>query len=455
MTQRDPSGIPESVESTTATPWVYPLCIVGLWLGLVNLIARFTWRHGILIFFCNMGVLALLIGARPLTTFLRNRVPALAAVSNRLLQNLAGIGIVLFLLLDFLALGQILENPRYGEYLIDIGKNTYLAAETLFENGQNPYTQRCQTEDRLLAPSPHIERASGEVTIYGVPYYFGYPYFPLMFLSYEPFLKVISDFNAIRIGNALLYLLAVGAVGWLASRFTDSKEKVPLALLSMMTFLGFRAWTEELFQLGITDLLIFVYAVFGFIALTYQRHLLAGILLGLTLAAKLLPGPFFFILAVAWYWKKDGLIRFAGGYLLSALIFIVPFFAADPAAFVSSTILYYLASPKTLDDTSLLYFLPAFAHIPFKLIGYAWLAGLFAVFFRRPRDGSAYEFDRLVKFFFLTYTVFIAFNKEVHLNHMIGIHGFGSIALVVSSMRGVEPNHTDSDLRVAEESPQT
>lgn len=449
MTQSESTHNPESEEPATATPWIYPLCIVGLWLGLVNLIARFTWGHGILIFFCNMGVLALLVWARPLTAFLRKRVQALATVSNRLLVSLAGIGIVLFLLLDFLALGQILENPRYGEFLIDIGKNTYLAAETLFEEGQNPYTQRCQTEDWLVAPSPHIEKAEGEVTIYGVPYYFGYPYFPLMFLSYEPFRHVLPDFNAIRIGNALLYLLAVGAVGWLASRFGNAREKKPLALFSMMAFLGFRVWTEELFELGITDLLIFVYAVFGFIALTYKRHLVAGLLLGMTLAAKLLPGPFFFILVVAWCWKKEGALRFVFGYAFSSLIFILPFFAADPAAFVSSTILYYLASPKTLDDTSLLYFLPAFAHIPFKLIGYAWLAGLFVAFARRPRDGSGYEFDRLVKFFFLTYTVFIAFNKEVHLNHMIGIQGFGSIALVVSSMRGVEPIHRDTDLQVA------
>jgi hypothetical protein len=104
--------------------------------------------------------------------------------------------------------------------LVDIGANTFVAGHW-FMDGENPYAQRAQLVHRV-EHAPGVTRSpAGQLLMWGVPYDYGYPYFPVMFLFYLPFLalpmglredrrgaiRLVSSYVAVTVGLILPFAL--------------------------------------------------------------------------------------------------------------------------------------------------------------------------------------------------------------------------------------------------------
>jgi uncharacterized membrane protein len=186
-----------------------------------------------------------------------------------------------------------------------------------------------------------------------------------------------------------------------------------------------------------------VYALFGFIAVTYGRHRTAGALFGLALAAKLLPGAIFASVLVTSYGSRPDRWRFVGALTAVVAASTVPFALWNGAAFVSATILFYLTLHASGDDTALWHFLPEWARVPFTLAGLVAMAWLF-VKQARARESSVRE---LLRTCVLLDFVFLAFSPMMHLNYLLAVLPLGAVSLVIDAT--ALPSSAASDSGVA------
>jgi uncharacterized membrane protein len=310
--------------------------------------------------------------------------------------------------------------------IIDIAANTYAATDA-FAQGLNPYTTKAQLwVNTFPADTPHIEVINDQITMYNIPYFHGYPYFPLMMLSYLPAYWLVDGYTAIRLTHIVLLALNVFAMKLLCDKCLPTKEQRNAALLIAITaYFGLLRYTLEAVLLGVTDILISTYILYCFVALSYQRYFLAGLLLGCAQACKLLPAPFIFI-AISWMlYGSRHLWHFFAGFILSCTIIILPFIIWHPEGFLSSTILYYLTHHKSGDLTSLWYFLPSILQAPFLLLGILLtLTSIFAFMHRGNKQLIA-----CITASFVSYVIFMAFSKMSHLNYLWGVLPLGCIAL--------------------------
>jgi len=168
-----------------------------------------------------------------------------------------------------------LNRPGNENWVIDIAANTY-AAGSLFLDGRNPYQERVQPH--AITKGPDVEIDGDRVLMYGVPYTYGFPYFPAMFLSYLPFRAMTFGLHSIRIGNGVLLLLSVAGIIYLGRRLGPRGAPWTGTLVAGVAFLGIKDLPGQFFGFGVTDLVVGFYALYGFIALSRNRFLLAGIL---------------------------------------------------------------------------------------------------------------------------------------------------------------------------------
>lgn len=405
--------------------------LLGAWLVPFHRIATHTWGHGPATFTCLIASLVLLLFAATLGRLL-GRILVTSATGWIILAGL-------FLLLIYTAQGlrRELDRPDNQNWILDVASNTHDAG-TLFLEGRNPYGERIQPH--AVTRGPHVEIKGDRVLMYGVPYTYGFPYFPAMFLSYLPFRALVSGFHSIRIGNCAFLLLTVGGILYLVRRLGPSGAPWTGALAACVASLGIKDLPGQLFGFGVTDLVIAFYAVYGFIALTRNRFLLAGILFGLCQACKLLPGPLLILPVLLWLYRKHGFAAVALGYVVTSALCLLPFVLWGPGPFLSSTILFYMTHHGGGDSTSLWFFLPEALKGPFTLLGFALSAG-FALFAARRRS------EGLVWPLFLgysSYLTFMAFAPMTHLNYLWGIYPLGCAALAIRFSSGIEQSRSFS-----------
>lgn len=317
-----------------------------------------------------------------------------------------------------------LSGPVY-EPMSDIGANTECAARLFFYRGENPYTHRCQLEHDV-SDAYGVQIEEGQPHMFGVPYYYGYPYFPVMFLSYGPFLPIAAGYRAIRLGNVVWFLINLVAVAWLARRLAPRSDPLLVPLSALWAYSGILVWGNELFHLAVTDQLLSAMVLLALIALTYERALLAGLLLGLTQASKLFPGVWLLLVLFWWMWGNRSTGRFYASTLAPAVGIQLPFVLWNPAAYLSATILLYLTLSHPGNETSLYYFLPDFLKTPFLVVGALALLIYLGRQFLRPKG----ELSRPIGIAFSAALLFIAFGKQIHGNYLWAIYGWGCAVLV-------------------------
>jgi len=410
---------PEVTPRRAAATLLVAAVALGGWLRLFDRIGVETWGHGEVTFFRLLGVV-LLLGAASAVT--RRLALGRLALPIAVLCAVAAVGLLVHLGGE---LRVELERPENRHWLIDIGANTYVAGTHLLE-GRNPYAHRAQLWHRV-DPGEGVRREGGRLLMHGLPYDYGFPYFPGMMLSYLPFRPLAEGYDAIRVGNFVLVLLNVLGLAWLGRRLAGGRPGLAAGAIGAVAYLGVRVLGQEYLRFGVTDLAIATFCVYAFVALAHDRVVLAGVLFGAAQACKLLPGPALLLPVILQLGWGPTSRRLLVAYALTASAIVLPFVAWDPARFFSSTVLFYLTYHANGDDTALWYFLSPGARPWFLVAGGALTLATLALGRLRRDLGLVWP----LTLSFSAYVVFCAFNKMTHLNYLWGVYPLGCAALGV------------------------
>lgn len=406
-----------------------------LWLLALNVMCAIPFTFGPLTFACLLSSVAILHNTMTSTATIK-----LPSKHLTLLAYACGIWTIVSI-----ALG-VFYQPAFLQAMggiIDIGANTYAATDA-FAQGLDPYITKSQLwVTQFPADTPHLTTIDGEVRMFGVPYYYGFPYFPLMFISYLPAYLGISGYLAIRITHIVLILINIMAFKLIIGQLLPQPIRRTALFIAFCSYLGVLRFSIEAVMLGVTDILISSYLLWAFVALSKRQYFIGGGLLGCAQACKLLPAPFV-LLAVMWmlYQQKQTLrvyINLLGGYIIANIIFVLPFIIWHFDGFLSSTILYYLTHHQGGDTTSLWYFLPSIAQTPFLLIGL--LLTLSSIIY--CQKSTQYALTACLSAAFSSYVLFMIFSKMTHLNYLWGVFPLGCLALALTLTQSLQLKSQD------------
>jgi hypothetical protein len=360
--------------------------------ALVALIDVSDWNEGV----TRAAALAVVGGA--LALLAKNPLPPLPRHAAGWLA-VATVAVVL----HFVSLLPLLRNPH--NHPNDIGTTTQAAVRAL-QHGQSVY--RSPIDDQY---SP------GQ----GLHYFGGYKYGPIVPRFYFQFMRVFGETNGLYAGNAFLLLalvLTIGALAWRAAGGSPIAAGGAALLLLWPRFVHY-----ELFVQGVNDLLPTTLATLGVFGCLWSRPLAAGILVGLSLACKPLPGA---LLVPLLPWRSSWR-RLAAGLALG-LATLLPDFVRTPRELLASLVLFNLG--RASDSTSLVNALPPWARIATATAGLALIVALIVAYQRRqpqPRD--------LVSTAALTLTVFLVVSKVIHRNYILWWLPFATTALAATCYR--------------------
>ncbi len=241
--------------------------------------------------------------------------------------------------------------------LIDAATTT-LAAQAMVRDGGDPYA----------APLDAVARgATGEAR------YAGYKYLPLTFLAYLPLGAPLAE-RGIVLTNLLLHLATI----WLIFRLASAMAGPRGGALAALLYLALPLVPFQLFAKGVTDPVAVVPALVALL-LAERSALPAGLCLGLSLSAKLLPGALLLPCCL------PGAPRARLAYLLGiglGLLPVLPFLVEAPRALVDNIVVFNLVRPA--DSTSWLFAAPPLAAtLAHAAVALAYF-GAFAAVWRRP-----------------------------------------------------------------------
>lgn len=280
--------------------------IALFWLA-IGLVQVFNWGHGE----AKAAILLLLLLATPLVVIVAQHGPS--PLSPRL-RRLASLGGVALLALQLLYLSLRIADP----HLIDIATTTLAAGRTLL-HGLNPY-------------AAHID---GGPETHGVT---GYKYLPVMIAIYLPLGQLFGQ-RGILLTNLLLFLACLVLV-----------KRLGRSALAPFLLLMLPLVPEQIFAKGATDLAA-VLPLLGAFAATRRRPFVSGFCLGLSIAAKPVPGVTFLPALTP---PRERLTYLTG--LALGLAPILPFLWWAPHAFLAN--IFFFNLNRSADATSWLFDLP-------------------------------------------------------------------------------------------------
>ena len=296
----------------------------------VGLIQKFNWDLGWAKGLVLLAVLAalpfLISAARRATPVARSRALTIAAALLLLFQG-----------------GYALKELRHPS-LIDAATTT-LAAGAALRHGEDPYAMPLDS--------------AGEALL-GNPGFAGYKYLPLTLAAYLP----LSGFGerGIILTNLLLHVAILALIYRLAAALGGGAA----GMLALVLYLSLPMVPFQLFAKGDTDG-IAILPMLAALLLVERNAFGAGLCLGLSLSAKLLPG------AALLFCCLPARPRGRAAYAVGGAIGLVPalyFLAWSPQPFIDNIVTFNLLRPP--DSTSWLFFAPPAA----ALAAHA-LAGLF------------------------------------------------------------------------------
>ncbi len=315
---------------------------VLFWIA-VGLIQKFNWEAGA----AKALVLLALLAALPFIA---------AAAERRGDDRRAAPRILVVASLALLALQIVyalwqLRHPG----LTDIATTTLAAGDQLRAGG-NPYATSFDAS------------ASGGAERFG-----GYKYLPVMIAAYLPLGAPLAE-RGVVLTNLLLALATTDLVFRLAARLGDARA----AWLATLLYLSLPLVPFQLFAKGATDLVAVAPLLLALLVLE-RSPTWAGLCVGLSIAAKLLPGAL--LLPCCLPATGRARLRFGAGVALG-LLPALPFLLWSPGAFIDNIILFNLVRPA--DSTSWLFERPAFVATLAHVVAIAALAIVAAYIWRRP-----------------------------------------------------------------------
>jgi hypothetical protein len=271
----------------------------------------------------------------------------------------------------------------HGPGIADIGGTTLNAAHAI-ENGINPYRIDVQGNYDPTSAYP------------------GYRYWPMMFAIYTPLVFFFkTGWGVIRLTNFLLDGITTALIIHLASRRSGWLGGVLAASLYLMLPM----LSDRLYRWADTDLvpMVFLLAALAF----YQtRPGVAGVLVGLSVSAKFIPGLLMLICCFPEFRRA----HYVGGFMLG-LIPAIAFCVLAPSQFLSNTVLYLLATP--IDISSLLYGAPGYLNAAARFAVILLIIAVSSVMIFRPPG----FFERCVLYIICVIATLLA--SHVHNNYML------------------------------------
>jgi hypothetical protein len=292
------------------------------------------------------GVAVLLASLAPLCWMAeRRRAPPGPAARKMVLGVL-----VLFAVLQAAFAAQRIAKPK----VIDLGTTT-VAALAALAHGGNPYTLP-------------IDPLAGGIAAAGA--FHGYKYLPVMLAAYAPLalpwgVRGLVATNVVLQGATALALARLAAPGGALAALAAA------AIYLSLPFPAYQAVAR-----GANDLVPVLLLLGAFLA-AERRPFVAGLLAGLSLAAKPMPAAAALLLV-----PGRGTVRPYLLGVLCGLVPVVPFALAAPHAVFTNIVLFNLARP--IDDTSWLFGLAPWAPLAARAAVALALLVLYARSLRAP-----------------------------------------------------------------------
>jgi len=284
--------------------------------------------------------------------------------------------------------------------LPDVAATTLAAAQTAARN-QNFYTTAID----------HV--AKREVG----PAFGGYKYLPVMPLVYGPLGLTLG--NAGMLLTNLLLDFATAALIFLAARRDGGRAA---GLLAVAAYLSLPLVLGVLYAKFATDLLP-VLLLLGSLLANERRPLFAGLLLGLSVSSKLLPG----LAALPACVPPRGRGAFGLGFAVGLLPTLIAWFSA-PRDFIDNIILFNALRP--VDTTSWMWGLaPQVSEVGRMAFALLWL--VLAIFAVRYATSVTTRSSLIV---LLLVTVMLG-GPAVHQNYILWLMPFLCIALAVTAQK--------------------
>lgn len=304
---------------------------------------------------------------------------------------------------------------------LDIAFSTLDSIKAVVHEHKDPYA------------NPIDSRKEAPKDARGFRYYHGYKYLPAMLLVYAP-LAVKWEFPGIMFTNYLLFI-AVGVLiyllggrgcrpeagGWRSDAGDRSATDSGLqptdsglstaGLRGLVLYLSLGLIGLELFEKGVNDFAQMAPLLLGFYALSRGRMTLAGVAVGFSLGAKLLPGAIIALMFLPLAWNR----RFVFAAVFTALALYLPFLLWHPREFIANVFLFNLDRPP--NTSSIAYYLPKEWQRP-----WLWTGGTLSVMLlagwllKRGKDWRGLVFMSMA-----VVTVFLLFGPMVHRNYLLWV----------------------------------
>jgi hypothetical protein len=309
----------------------------------VLLVQKFNWGFGV----AKALVLLVLLGS----TFVVTRLAEGRRASAATVPLIAAAAVLLAL-----QTGYAVKEMRHPS-LIDAATTT-LAAGEMLRAGEDPYAQPLD---------------AAAVGLTGEARFGGYKYLPVTLAAYLPLGLPWGEIGVVAT-NLVLGLATAGLVFALAACMADAGA----GWLALLLYLSLPLVPFQLFAKGAVDLAAVV-PLLGALLLVERRPGLAGLCLGLSLAAKPLPGAL--LLPCCLPSTVRGRLAYAAG-IAAGLTPVLPFALWSPGALLDNVVWFNLVRPA--DSTSWLFGAPplaaALAHGALALL----YVGIAAQVWRRP-----------------------------------------------------------------------
>ena len=347
-----------------------------------------------------------------------------------------------------------------GECLTDMGRPSICAGEWL-RHGLNPWAdsaQRglaadttstwswCVTADRRIDPRGGHAYPGWAHHGPGFDFMDGYKYGPLTALVYAPVVHTLRE-RGLQLVNFAFWLGQCVLMVWLArAAFPHLPSAawraqlvllLPLAIPAALLLPTVQIWTlgdsHELsapepntFVLELTrrcsnDIIPVALALCAVLLASRGRSRAAGVSLGLSLAAKQLPGLLFCLILPGLRGVRPRALTLAT--LTTSVLCYLPFFAWAPREMFANLVLFSVVRPT--NSSSIRAYLPASLE---SLVSCAQL-GLVAWLTVRFYRNSSRDLPALLRTASLLCIAFVALNKVVHGNYLLWLQPLVALAL--------------------------
>jgi Glycosyltransferase family 87 len=296
----------------------------------------------------TLGLVCVVIAVLPaLLAAARKEVDPPSRATGRLLVY----GCLIFAAAQLVFALAMLVKPK----VFDIGETT-LAAALAVIHGSNPYAAQIDTAAGGIADDR----------------FHGYKYLPVMIMVYAP-LCLAFGMRGIIVTNILLQAMTAAVIRSIAA--INGRRLAGLAAAMLYLSLPFVA--HQIFTRGVTDLASVLPLL---LALRYadERPTIAGVMVGLSIATKLVPGLVMLPCALPERGKRG---RYLLGVMLG-LLPILPFVATAPDAFFANVLLFNMVRP--VDDTSWLFGLSTTVAATARIVAAGVLLAVTLRVWRRP-----------------------------------------------------------------------